>query len=95
MKIGKKVPVRTGEIVNIVEYKDLNLKYYCVKTYEPWTKREDLIWIEEKYLKKLYKPNKSKAYSITHIAEHFNPKKDNVFVKMYKFIKGVGKKENK
>ena len=70
MKIGEKVPVRTGEIVNIVEYPELKLTYYGVKFYEPWSKKFDIVYIEKKQLKKLQEPNNYEGYSQTHTHSH-------------------------
>ena len=66
MKIGEKVPVRTGEIIVITEYPELNLTYYGVKFYEPWSKKFDIVYIEKKQLEKLQNPNEHEGYCQTH-----------------------------
>ena len=70
MNIGDAVTIRTGTITNIVEYKDLNLKYYCVKIYEPWKKGFDLVWVEEQMLNTLMSPQNKDITSVTHIKEY-------------------------
>ena len=69
MKIGDQISIKTGAIINIVEYKDVDLAYYCVKVYESWTKKYDLIWVEAKRLNKLLMPSKD-SVSTTHIKEY-------------------------
>lgn len=70
MNIGDKVTIRTGTIVNITEYKDLGLKYYSVKIFEPWKNGFDLICVEEQMLNKLMSPQDKEVTSITHIKEY-------------------------
>jgi hypothetical protein len=72
MKIGDKVPIRVGTIVNVYEFPDLLLKYYAVKIYEPWSKKWDIVCVEENVLKKLMEPEliDDDVVSTTHIGDY-------------------------
>lgn len=69
---GQTVTIRTGTIEQICRYPDIGLVYYGVRMYEPWSKKFDLVFVEEKVLNKLMDISKidKNIVSTTHIGDY-------------------------